>query len=74
MANTGEPVAILSDLALDEQRPDTPVCDDRIAQAISSIRALAAVLARQAARDDDAKERETTDSGPASPNALEISR
>lgn len=48
--------------------PSEPVADacvraQQIQRALASIRALAIVLARQAAREDDATERKATDTG-----------
>jgi antitoxin (DNA-binding transcriptional repressor) of toxin-antitoxin stability system len=73
VANKGQPIADLSGLALDDARPGQYLRDEQVDRAMSCIRALALVLARQAAREDDAIERNAVGSAPASSNTLDTS-
>ena len=57
-----------SALAHDERSRELRARDEQIDQALSAIRALAAVLARQAAKEDDAMERKA-DGSPSVPRA-----
>jgi hypothetical protein len=57
VANKVQPIADLSSLALDDARPGQQLRDEQVDRAMSCIRALAVALARQAAREDDANER-----------------
>lgn len=57
MENRDDLASASSSLALDERGRELRARDEQIDQALSAIRELAAVLARQAAREDDVMER-----------------
>ena len=58
MANKDQPAAASSGHVLDRQTAGQFMQNEQIQRALASVQALALVLARQAAREDDAKERE----------------
>lgn len=62
MANKDQAAAASSGQDLDRQTAGQFVQNEQIHRALASVHALALVLARQAAREDDAKEREAAGS------------
>ncbi len=68
MKNLDDPASDSSSLAHDERSRERCARDEQIDQALSAVRALAAVLARQAAKEDDAMERKV-DVSPSVPRA-----
>lgn len=64
MKNRDDLASTSSTLTLDEWSAELRGRDEQTEQALSAIRALAAVLARQAAKDDDDMERKAEGSAP----------
>lgn len=73
VANKVQSIADLSSLALDDARPGQHLRDEQFDRAMSCVRALALVLARQAAREDDAIDRNAVGSAPVSPDTPDTS-